>query len=75
MLSLGQRQSGRGISAGSKPYNRNAPTAVTGRGARRYRGGVHLSFKVLMPIIANRIPRIQKRMTTFGSAQPSFSKW
>ena len=35
----------------------------------------YLSFNVESPISARIVAMIQKRMTTVGSCQPSFSKW
>lgn len=35
----------------------------------------HRIFSVETATIANRIPRIQKRMTILVSGHPSFSKW
>lgn len=59
VVSLNEGQSSGGISA--------APEAEDCDG--------HRIFSVEMATMAERIPRIQNRMTTVVSAHPSFSKW
>lgn len=59
-LSFLEGQPGRGIAAGAKSENCH---------------GRHRIFRVETATMAQRIPRIQKRITTFDSGQPSFSKW
>jgi len=59
-FSLVKGQSRRGFPAGAESENCR---------------GRHRIFSVLKATMAQRIPRIQKRITTFDSGQPSFSKW
>ncbi len=71
-----QERLGQGAAAAGESENGDRPRQVRGRrgGGGGHRQRAHRSFSVERPITAKRMARIQKRMITRDSAQPSSSK-